>query len=81
MSVTGYSTDVSLTLVVEDGARLRVSQVGPSGLIIDGNCPRIPSSRATLIVSIDGKEEEHPLFLPEGIPGPDVVVPFSKPVF
>jgi hypothetical protein len=73
---TGYSTDVSLTLVLEDGARLRVSHVGPSGLIVCGDCPKVPSGHAILIVSIDGKRKKHPIVLPEGITGPETLTPF-----
>jgi hypothetical protein len=76
MATTGYSTQVSLTLIVEDGARLKVSHVGPSGLIIVDDCGKIPAGHAELIVSIDGRKRRHPIVLPEGISGPDVFVPF-----
>ncbi len=78
MATTGYSTDVSLTLIYEDGAQLNVSHVGNSGLMITGDCPRLSPGRATLIVSIDGREILHPIVLPEGISRADEFVPFVR---
>ncbi|WP_425616292.1 hypothetical protein NA78x_006237 [Anatilimnocola sp. NA78] len=63
----GMSTAVRIHLQVE-GMRLRVSQVGENSLILrepEDFC----SGDAQLIISVDGNEIVHPIYLTDGITG------------
>ncbi|WP_442483939.1 hypothetical protein [Aeoliella sp. SH292] len=65
----GYSASVSLRLVV-GGAAIALSHVGPTELVVRGECVSIGPCNGQLQVIVDGQVSSKPVFLPFGISGP-----------
>lgn len=64
-----YSSKVVLQLIVA-GRTLSLSHVGPSGLVVRGDCEPMPACDADLVISVDESVTVQRIFLPHGIPGP-----------
>ncbi len=75
MQTASRSAKVVLTLVV-DGQRLSLSHVGPNEVIVRDECEAIPSGDATLLIQVDESRKKRSVFLPHGVPGPNVPVTF-----
>ncbi len=71
----GYSAKVVITLLFGK-RRLSVDQVGHSGLMVRDLDYAVPSGKATLVVSIDGKSKRLPIVLPHGIQRPNEFAKF-----
>lgn len=71
----GYSAKVRLQLLVGD-VTLSLSHVGPSGLIVRGECEPVPPGHAELRITVDGKVDARRVFLVDGIPGAGVPVAY-----
>jgi hypothetical protein len=75
MADNGYSAKVVLRLLV-NGAKLALSHVGPSGLVIKDDCEPMPSGNATLVIKVDQVTRRRQVYLPHGVPGPRQPVQF-----
>jgi hypothetical protein len=65
----GYSAKIVLRLLI-NGAKLALSHVGGSGLVVKDDCEPMPAGPAKLIIDVDDSVETRDIFLPHGIPGP-----------
>lgn len=66
VSNQGHSAAVDLKLFVE-GRGLRLSQVGPSEVFLDGSCEPLPPTNGAIVVTVDGIEHRREVFFPNGI--------------
>ena len=73
--ITPYSAKVVLTLIVS-GTSLALSHVGPNEIIVRDACEPIPACDAKLLIRVDRSKRCREVFLPHGIPGPNVPVMF-----
>ena len=62
----GYSASIDLRLRV-NGGEYRVAQVGESFLIMRDKITVPPETDAEVIITVDGEQFVHPVFLHEGI--------------
>ncbi|TWT85764.1 hypothetical protein Pla123a_05710 [Posidoniimonas polymericola] len=72
-STNRYSAEVSLRLIVGDSS-YGLSHLGPREFIVRGTCPTIEAGNAEIEVNVDGRNQTTQVFLPHGVPGPDVRV-------
>jgi hypothetical protein len=75
MDITTYSANVALTLMV-NGQFIKLSQVGPSELVVLDECDPIQPGEAELRIRVDGSRRMKRIYLPMGIPGPRQPVPY-----
>src|SRR5690606_14904074 len=68
LTTQGYSASVSLRLIV-GGAAISLSHVGPTELVVRGECVSIGPCDGQLQVIVDGQVSSKPVFLPFGIAG------------
>ncbi len=74
-SYGGYSSQVNLRLFI-GGVRLELSHVGQSGLVVRHDCEPIPPGNAELEITVDQNVDVRQVFLPHGVPGARVRIPF-----
>ena len=74
-ALDGYSSSVAIHLEI-DGQRLAVAQIGPDSLILRSPTEIARSTRATLIINIDGRIEQEEIVLPEGATKDMVLIPY-----
>ena len=75
MASENYSAKVELTLAV-GGETLSLSHVGPSGIVVRGDCRPMPPGSAEIHIKVDDTESIRKVFLPFGIPGPRQPIAF-----
>jgi hypothetical protein len=73
--ITPHSAKVDLLLRVGD-LTLSLSHVGPNEIIVRDECKAIPPGDAKLYIRVDDSRTVREVFLPHGIPEPNVPVMF-----
>jgi hypothetical protein len=76
----GYSAKVVLTLKVGE-QRLALSHLGPTEMVVRDSCDPIPPGDAKILIQVDERKTKRRVYLPEGVPGPRQLVPFSSTPF
>jgi hypothetical protein len=72
----GYSAKVEIRLEVE-GVVLEVAQVGRDSLVLRDSHESGPTGDARVVITVDGREHIHPVFLHQGIRKDSLQVNFS----
>jgi hypothetical protein len=72
----GYSASVDIRLEV-DGVVLDVAQVERESLILREPYESPPTGNARIVITVDGREHLHPVFLHQGITKESRVVNFG----
>ncbi len=72
-TVTPYSANVVLTLII-GGQSYALSHVGPSEFVVRDECSPLPATNAS--IRVDNKQKTKRVYLPDGVPGPNLPVKF-----
>jgi hypothetical protein len=78
--VDGYSSDVEVYLLLEDGRRLEVAQIG-NGCLFLRQPSALPQMCGSVIIKVDGQERDINVLLYKGADPKDPCVPYEKRFF
>jgi hypothetical protein len=74
-AVTPYSANVVLTLIA-GGHSYALSHVGPNEFVVRDACLPISAGNAKIVIRVDNKRKTKRVYLPDGVPGPNLPVKF-----